>query len=232
VGDYVPGAPVDDEAKKRNQNLPGMGGVFNVVNLHLYHYAGNNPVKYVDPDGKWLDTFLDIAGVIYDIVDITVNPTNPWSWVSLAADIGCIFIPGATGAGKLIKGAEKASDVAQAARLAGKADDFVNAIKSGDRIFGTYSDMKKVTKGYNHAIETHHLVPQALSGLLGTKADDMASVVLDLGTHTEYSTAWNAVLDGIRASENKIEAIRDAAQEIYKDAPDLLKVTEKWLSNF
>jgi hypothetical protein len=28
-----------------------MGGVFNLVNLHLYHYAGNNPVKYVDPDG-------------------------------------------------------------------------------------------------------------------------------------------------------------------------------------
>jgi hypothetical protein len=30
-----------------------MGGVFNVVNLHLYHYAGNNPVKYVDPDGEF-----------------------------------------------------------------------------------------------------------------------------------------------------------------------------------
>ena len=40
-----------------------MGGVFNVVNLHLYHYAGigqrsdselqaNNQVKYVDPDGR------------------------------------------------------------------------------------------------------------------------------------------------------------------------------------
>jgi hypothetical protein len=29
-----------------------MGGVFNTVNLHVYHYAGNNPVKYVDPDGK------------------------------------------------------------------------------------------------------------------------------------------------------------------------------------
>jgi hypothetical protein len=26
--------------------------VFNTVNLHLYHYAGNNPVKYTDPDGK------------------------------------------------------------------------------------------------------------------------------------------------------------------------------------
>jgi RHS repeat-associated protein len=52
LGEYVPGAPVNDEARKRNGNLPGMGGVFNVVNLHLYHYAGNNPLKYTDPDGN------------------------------------------------------------------------------------------------------------------------------------------------------------------------------------
>jgi RHS repeat-associated protein len=52
LGDYVPSAPVNEEAKKRNGNLPGQGGVFNYVNLHVYHYAGNNPVKYVDPDGR------------------------------------------------------------------------------------------------------------------------------------------------------------------------------------
>ena len=52
LGDYIPKAPIDDEAKKHNENLPGMGGVYNTVNLHLYHYAGNNPVKYTDPDGK------------------------------------------------------------------------------------------------------------------------------------------------------------------------------------
>ena len=47
---------------KHNENLPGMGGVFNVVNLHVYHYAGYsqrsfelyNPIKYVDPDGRLL----------------------------------------------------------------------------------------------------------------------------------------------------------------------------------
>jgi hypothetical protein len=52
MGEYVPGAPINDEVRKSNQNLPGMGGVFNVVNLHVYHYAGNNPVKYTDPDGE------------------------------------------------------------------------------------------------------------------------------------------------------------------------------------
>jgi hypothetical protein len=52
IGEYIPGAPVNDEVKKQNQNLPGGAGIFNLVNLHVYHYAGNNPVKYTDPDGR------------------------------------------------------------------------------------------------------------------------------------------------------------------------------------
>ena len=35
-----------------SKKLPGIGGVFNAVNLDVYHYGGNNPVKLVDPDGN------------------------------------------------------------------------------------------------------------------------------------------------------------------------------------
>ncbi len=60
LGEYIPKTPIDEEAKKYNQNLPGMGGVFNHINSNLYHYAGNNPVHYSDPIGNFILPLLSV----------------------------------------------------------------------------------------------------------------------------------------------------------------------------
>jgi len=76
IGDYVPSAPVNDEARKRNGSLPGQGGVFNYVNLHVYHYAGNNPVKYVDPDGEETVIFSLFVTPIHRHLFIAIKDKN------------------------------------------------------------------------------------------------------------------------------------------------------------
>ena len=35
LGEYIPQAPINDEIRKNNQNLPGMGGIFNPINNNL-----------------------------------------------------------------------------------------------------------------------------------------------------------------------------------------------------
>ena len=50
------------------------GGIYNPTNLNLYHYGNNNPIKYVDPDGKdWLCRTVDDVQEYFYRADITTN---------------------------------------------------------------------------------------------------------------------------------------------------------------
>jgi hypothetical protein len=106
-----------------------MGGVFNVVNLHTYHYAGNNPVKLSDPDGRM--PFLVVTGAIGAVAGAIVggaygayksySESGEIDWREVGKDAliggaagGLVGVGAGAGAAKLLAGSYVASTSAVA----------------------------------------------------------------------------------------------------------------------
>jgi len=92
MGGYLPSAPVNEEARRHNQSLPGQGGVFNYVNLHAYHYAGNNPVRYRDPDGESSEEkLLDLCNKVNSFIVKDIFGNDKYTLKSINYYNGRIF---------------------------------------------------------------------------------------------------------------------------------------------
>jgi hypothetical protein len=85
-----------------------------------YAYVRNNPVGSTDPDGKIVDTLIDVAFVGYDLYDIGKSvyqgkPLTATQGIALAADVGAAFVPFVTGAGPAVRAAAHADGALHAA---------------------------------------------------------------------------------------------------------------------
>jgi RHS repeat-associated protein len=106
-----------------------------------YAYANNNPVRYADPSGHWIDTAIDVVFIGYDIYDIYQNGLNRENGLALAADVVGAILPGVTGGGVILRAAMRADDVGDAVRKTNNALTLSeDALKYGKKLVESFDD--------------------------------------------------------------------------------------------
>jgi hypothetical protein len=107
------------------------------MSLNSYAYCQNNPLKYVDVNGHFVDTAIDLVSVGLSTVNMIQDPSVS-NFIFLAWDIGAAALPFIPG-----------SYVKKLGKLAGKVDDVVD-LKNGkyldDVIEGTGNLTNKISK--------------------------------------------------------------------------------------
>ncbi|MFS8201938.1 SpvB/TcaC N-terminal domain-containing protein [Streptomyces sp. CWNU-52B] len=122
LGDYLGGSP--------------NGGVYTPANLSSYTYGGNNPLKFTDGSGAYLDLAIEVVSIGMGAASFVSNVRegNYWSAAAdalgVVADVGLAVVPGVPGGVGLARQAvTKGGDVVGA--VATKIDDIKDAAQAG-----------------------------------------------------------------------------------------------------
>ena len=129
-------APLTDEIQKWLSVDPSVDKyIFNSP----YMYCNGNPIKYVDPNGKWFETAWDIVNVMMDAASLVSNVQNgntkdaAMDGVGLVLDVAAAivpFVPGGAGTAiKTIRTADKLSDVSHIGKQGQKVKGIGNYIQ-------------------------------------------------------------------------------------------------------
>ena len=109
--------------------------IYDPQQLNCYNYARNNPFKYKDSTGHYIETVADVGFIAYDIYSIIQDPHNSANYIALGLDVVGAALPVVTGLGagfKVAKGIDKVSDVADIAKATEKISE-VNKFKQYEK---------------------------------------------------------------------------------------------------
>ena len=125
---------------------------------NMFAYCNNCPVNNKDTQGTAVETVLDVISLASSIVDVAMNPADPWAWVGLVGDIADVCIPFVGGIGEAVDAIKVVAGVVE------NTDDVVDAAKTMKRFVskttGSYEIVYKsgstyVGKGgFNRAIKS------------------------------------------------------------------------------
>ena len=145
------------------------------------------------------------------IAEVAEDPTDPSAWFGLALDI-VDLIPFLTGTGEAYR-AYKFTD--------NLIDGFGDLSKAKEYGIKGYAALKKLLKGTG--LHAHHIIEQRLVKHLGIDLNSMLSVAVTAAEHQKFTNKWRDLFRyGMDYSDVTIEMLWDAAQEIYKDYPEIL----------
>ena len=186
---------------------------------NMFAYCGNNPVVRLDADGQAFESIWDIVSFTVSIADVVANPTDIWTWISLGGDFIDILIPFVGGIGEASKAIKITLNF---------ADGFGDLSRAQEFGIKTYKALIKQLKGTG--LQAHHIIEQRLVRHLGIDLNSILSVALTPAEHQKFTNAWRQVFKyGMDYRTLSIDDIWKAAQEIYKDYPDLLDAAHKIL---
>lgn len=151
--------------------------MFDPQQLNPYTYARNNPVKYADSTGNYLDTAIDVALLAYDVTEIVKAPDSVENWVALGADAVGMAVPGLTGGGIAVRFAFRGADYAVTATKNSKVANYVNkatqralksdkAVNAAETTYKTFTaknfreNLAKLTGKIPLNADAHHVFPQ------------------------------------------------------------------------
>ena len=115
-----------------------------------YAYVRNNPLKYVDPDGRWIETVWDIANVVMGAKS-AVDNFRSGNILSGVVDTGGAIVDLAAAVVPVVPGG--VGTAIKAARAVDKIDDAVDAARESRTVIGRVRDLHDLKPGERSLLE-------------------------------------------------------------------------------